>query len=130
MLSPSMVSLICIFDFGNGLMTLGGNNAAVSAIISDGRGLVLRAFGRTLLRAPALVTEALMIILTLSGVRMPQSLVNVLSKKGANFSNLASIYSEDKGSAADGELGSIGWMTQTYMIPGMESVIEARLLAG
>lgn len=52
------------------------------------------------------------------------SLVNVLSKKGANFSNLASIYSEDKGSAADGELGSIGWMTQTYMIPGMESVIE------
>lgn len=55
------------------------------------------------------------------------SLVNVLSKKGANFSNLASIYSEDKGSAADGELGSIGWMTQTYMIPGMESVIEAQV---
>lgn len=55
------------------------------------------------------------------------SLVNVLSKKGANFSNLASIYSEDKGSAADGELGSIGWMTQTYMITGMESVIEAQV---
>ena len=55
------------------------------------------------------------------------SLVKVLSKKGANFSNLASIYSEDKGSAADGELGSIGWMTQTYMIPGMESVIEAQV---
>lgn len=55
------------------------------------------------------------------------SLVNVLSKKVANFSNLASIYSEDKGSAADGELGSIGWMTQTYMIPGMESVIEAQV---
>ena len=86
MLSPSMVSLICIFDFGNGLMTLGDNNAAVSAIISDGRGFDLRAFGRTLLRAPALVTEALMIILTLSGVRMPQSLVNVLSPIAeANF---------------------------------------------
>ncbi len=55
------------------------------------------------------------------------SLVNVLGKKGANFSNLASLYSEDKGSAADGELGSIGWMTQTYMIPGMESVIEAQI---
>ena len=55
------------------------------------------------------------------------SLVNVLGKSGANFSNLASIYSEDKGSAADGELGSIGWMTQTYMIPGMESVIEAQV---
>ncbi len=55
------------------------------------------------------------------------SLVNVLGKSGANFSNLASLYSEDKGSAADGELGSIGWMTQTYMIPGMESVIEAQV---
>lgn len=55
------------------------------------------------------------------------SLVNVLGKGGANFSNLASLYSEDKGSAADGELGSIGWMTQTYMIPGMESVIEAQV---
>lgn len=54
------------------------------------------------------------------------SLVNVL-KKGENFSNLASMYSLDTGSAVDGELGSIGWMTQTYMIPGMESVIEAKV---
>lgn len=54
------------------------------------------------------------------------SLVNVL-KKGENFSNLASMYSLDTASAADGELGSIGWMTQTYMIPGMESVIEAKV---
>lgn len=54
------------------------------------------------------------------------SLVNVL-KKGENFSNLASMYSLDTGSAADGELGSIGWMTQTYMIPGMDSVIEAKV---
>lgn len=54
------------------------------------------------------------------------SLVNVL-KKGENFSNLASMYSLDTGSAADGELGSIGWMTQTYMIPGMESVIVAKV---
>ena len=54
------------------------------------------------------------------------SLVNVVAK-GENFSNLASMYSQDTGSAADGELGSIGWMTQTYMIPGMESVIEAKV---
>lgn len=54
------------------------------------------------------------------------SLVNVL-KKGENFSNLASMYSLDTASAADGEFGSIGWMTQTYMIPGMESVIEAKV---
>lgn len=53
------------------------------------------------------------------------SLVGVISR-GGNFSNLAAAYSADQSSAADGELGSIGWMTQTYMIPGFESVIEAR----
>jgi len=52
------------------------------------------------------------------------SLVTVLNK-GGNFSNLVAAYSTDQSSAADGELGSIGWMTQTYMIPGFESVIEA-----
>ena len=54
------------------------------------------------------------------------SLVGVISR-GGNFSNLAASYSADQSSAADGELGSIGWMTQTYMIPGFESVIEARV---
>ena len=34
-------------------------------------------------------------------------------------------FSADQNSAADGELGNIGWMTQTYMIPGFESVITA-----
>lgn len=52
------------------------------------------------------------------------SLLNVL-KKGGNLANLAAVYSADQGSAADGELGSIGWMTQTYMIPGFEGVFEA-----
>lgn len=54
------------------------------------------------------------------------SLIGVISR-GGNFSNLAAAYSADQSSAADGELGSIGWMTQTYMIPGFESVIEARV---
>jgi len=54
------------------------------------------------------------------------SLVNVI-KKGGNFSNLAAVYSADQSAYADGELGSIGWMTQTYMIPGFESVIEAKV---
>lgn len=52
------------------------------------------------------------------------SLVTVLNK-GGNFSNLVATYSTDQSSAANGELGSIGWMTQNYMIPGFESVIEA-----
>lgn len=47
-------------------------------------------------------------------------------KKPSQFSTLAAEYSADKNSAADGELGNIGWMTQTYMIPGLESVITAK----
>lgn len=56
---------------------------------------------------------------------LADSLLTVL-KKGENISNLAAVYSEDKGSTADGELGSIGWMTQNYMIPGFESVLTAK----
>ena len=52
------------------------------------------------------------------------SLLNVI-QKGGNFSNLAAQYSLDQSSAVDGEMGTIGWMTQTYMIPGFESVITA-----
>ena len=48
-------------------------------------------------------------------------------RKGEKFSALAAEYSTDKGSMADGELGNIGWMTQTYMIPGFEGVITAKL---
>ncbi|MGM9736924.1 MAG: SurA N-terminal domain-containing protein [Candidatus Cryptobacteroides sp.] len=52
------------------------------------------------------------------------SLKDVLAK-GGNFSNLAALYSDDQNSAADGEKGNIGWMTQNYMIPGFESVLTA-----
>ena len=48
-----------------------------------------------------------------------------VAAKGANFSNLVASYSNDQNSNADGELGNIGWMTQTYMIPGFESVLTA-----
>ena len=54
------------------------------------------------------------------------SLVTVL-KKGGNLANLAVSYSADQASAADGELGSIGWMTQSYMIPGFEGVFDAKV---
>lgn len=44
-------------------------------------------------------------------------------KKGGNFSGLASLYSIDTDNAADGEKGSLGWLTQTRMWPGFESVL-------
>ncbi len=58
---------------------------------------------------------------------LADSLMQVASQKDVNFSNLAALYSADQASAADGELGNIGWMTQTYMIPGFESVIDAEV---
>ena len=54
------------------------------------------------------------------------SLVSVV-KKGGNFANLVASYSLDQASAADGELGSIGWMTQNYMVPGFEGVFDAKV---
>ena len=51
------------------------------------------------------------------------SLMGVL-KKG-NFSALAALHSVDQGDAADGELGNLGWMTQSAMIPGFEPVMTA-----
>lgn len=53
------------------------------------------------------------------------SLVNVL-KKGGNFANLAATYSVDQNTADNGELGSIGWLTQSLMISGFESTIFAK----
>lgn len=56
---------------------------------------------------------------------MADSLMGVLKKN--DFQTLAMVYSADKGSAADGQTGNIGWMTQSYTIPGFESVISAKV---
>ena len=58
-----------------------------------------------------------------NAAHLADSLLTVVKNRG-NFSNLAAMYSVDQSSAADGELGNIGWMTQSYMIPGFESVIK------
>ena len=53
------------------------------------------------------------------------SLVQVVKKD--NFATLATLHSADQGSQADGSMGNIGWMTQSYMIPGFESVITSKV---
>jgi peptidyl-prolyl cis-trans isomerase D len=60
-----------------------------------------------------------------NAAHVADSLVGVI-KKGGNFANLVATYSLDQASAADGELGSIGWMTQNYMVPGFEGVFDAK----
>ncbi|MBR4826272.1 MAG: SurA N-terminal domain-containing protein [Bacteroidales bacterium] len=57
---------------------------------------------------------------------LADSLQGVLAK-GGNFQSLAALYSVDQSSAADGELGNLGWFTQTYTIPGFESCITAEV---
>lgn len=56
-----------------------------------------------------------------------QEVLEQLKGNLGQFSNLAALNSADQNSAADGEIGNIGWMTQTYMIPGLESVITAEV---
>ena len=51
------------------------------------------------------------------------SLMAVAAK--ADFAALAAEYSADKNPNV-AEAGDLGWMTQQYMIPGMESVLEAK----
>ena len=55
------------------------------------------------------------------------SLCKVISKKTSSFQALAAEFSADQNSKYDGEIGNIGWMTQSYMIPGLESVITAQV---
>ena len=57
---------------------------------------------------------------------LADSLLNVLQKGKDSFANIAALYSADQNSYAE-ERGDIGWMTQTYMIPGFESVMTADL---
>lgn len=54
------------------------------------------------------------------------SVMNVL-QKGESFANVATSVSADTQSAADGGQGNIGWLTQSYMIPGFEPALTAQV---
>ncbi len=100
------------------------NNAGTSPIVSSGN-----VFYAARVLSTANVPDSVYVkhILLQGGTETKaDSLLNVLAK-GGNFSNLAASYSADTRSAADGEQGNVGWMTQTYMIPGFESVLTAKV---
>ena len=99
--------------------------AAVSQIVSDGNTFyAARVMDSKMLPDSAFVKHIL--LQDGNAARTADSLVTVL-KKGGNLANLAAAYSADQSSIADGELGSIGWMTQNYMIPGFEGIFEAKV---
>lgn len=101
-------------------------NASVTPIIRE---------GNTFLAAKVLDTKKLpdqvfvkhILINSERSAEVVDSLVKVVNKPGANFTNLVSSYSVDQASNADGQLGAIGWMSQSAMIPGFESVLEAQV---
>ncbi len=67
------------------------------------------------------------ILLSSENAGIADSLVTVIKGGKTPFEELAASYSVDQGSAADGSMGTIGWMTQTYMVSGMESVLDAQV---
>ena len=57
---------------------------------------------------------------------LADSLLGVLAK-GESFTNLVASYSADTQSAFDGELGNLGWMTQSYMVNGFGPIFQAQV---
>ena len=101
------------------------NNSGVSPVYNNGNSFfAARIMDRKMVPDSVYVRH---ILLQGTNARsLADSLMQVLAK-GGNFSSLAAEFSTDQSSAADGELGNIGWMTQSYMIPGFESVITAQV---
>lgn len=55
------------------------------------------------------------------------SLLAVVTRKPSTFAQVAAQWSADQGSRDGGELGNIGWMSQSSMIPGFESILTAKV---
>ena len=66
------------------------------------------------------------ILLQGDNIAKADSLLNVLKSGKESISNVATLYSADKNTKV-AEIGDLGWLTQTYMIPGMESVFDQEL---
>lgn len=77
-LSPAGVVSCCLFDAGSALMCTGGT-FAVSGVILDGGKISFSRIGKSLLSSRPFLTYALMLILSLAGVTIPQPIVTFLS---------------------------------------------------
>lgn len=95
---------------------------AVTGIVRDGD-----TFHAARVLENALVPDSVYvkhILLRGTDMTKADSLMTVL-KGGADFADLAARFSADQNSADEGVKGNIGWMTQSYMIPGFESTLTA-----
>ncbi|MBO4476290.1 MAG: SurA N-terminal domain-containing protein [Bacteroidales bacterium] len=102
-----------------------GSAQGVSPVYKDGN-----VFRSVKVMASAMVPDSVYvkhILLQGNDARHLADSLCAVAAKGGNFAGLAALYSVDQNSAADGELGNLGWFTQTYTIPGFESCITAEL---
>ena len=101
------------------------NKSGVSPIITDGNSFYAARIMASAQKSDSVYVKHIM-LRSADADNLADSLLNVLAKnKKQSFSALAAQFSDDKNSAADGELGNIGWLTQTRMIPGFEGTLDA-----
>ena len=100
------------------------NNAGTSPVIQSGETFYAARIVETA-QVPDSVYVRHIMLRGADAQHLADSLLGVVNK--GNFSTLAALYSDDKGSNDGGELGNIGWLTQNYMIPGFESAITAKV---
>lgn len=81
-----LLSVVCLFDFGNALMTLGGTSILVSKIFCREYDEESFGFFRKLLSSPSLIIELIMINLLLLGCHVPDPVVAIAEPlANANF---------------------------------------------
>jgi PPIC-type PPIASE domain. len=102
------------------------NTTGTSSVVKDGSNIF---YAARILAAEQRPDSAYVKHILLRGNNadaLADSLAGVLAK-GESFANIAASYSLDTQSSTDGELGTIGWMTQNRMIPGFESIFNAQV---
>ncbi len=78
-LPPASVASTCLFDAGNAVMCCGTTYALSKNILDGTKGLDLKLIGKTLLTSVPFLSYMILLILTLSGVRIPRALVDFVT---------------------------------------------------
>lgn len=85
-LPGNLLSIVCLFDFGNAFMTLGGTSILVSKIFGVDRVKGSSGFLRKLLSSPSLIIEFFMVFSLLFGYHVPAPVLAIASPvANANF---------------------------------------------
>ena len=105
------------------------NNEGTSPVISAGNTLYAGRIMATATMPETVTVRHMMFQSNEDGQHLADSLLNEL-KKGADFAGLASEFSLDRGSQADGEFGKIGEISQStisYLPTGFNAIFNAKV---